>query len=63
MSHFSKDKTELELFISQNFNFEEEDPYNLEIEDEGEFIQIPKLNVSEETDGSQLLTDEQLPSE
>lgn len=57
MSHFSKEKTELELFIEENFNFEEENPYTLEVEDEGEFVKIKPLTQEEEPDANTISTE------
>ena len=57
MSHFSKEKTELELFIEENFNFEEENPYTLEVEDEGEFVKIKPLMQEEEPDANTIPTE------
>ena len=57
MSHFSKEKTELELCIEENFNFEEENPYTLEVEDEGEFVKIKPLTQEEEPDANTISTE------
>ena len=57
MSHFSKEKTEIELFVIENFNYDDENPYTSQIEEEGEFVKIPQLIEEEKIDGDTILND------
>lgn len=57
MSHFSKEKTEIELFVIENFNYDDENPYTSQIEEEGEFVKIPQLIEEEKIDGNTILND------
>jgi hypothetical protein len=63
MGHFSNNKTEMELFIEENFNFEDDNPYTYEIEEEGEFVKINPIETNEEEDGNTISTESELPSE
>ena len=63
MGHFSANKTETELFIEENFNFKDDNPYTYEVEDEGEFVKIKPIESNEEEDGNTISTEQQLPSE
>jgi hypothetical protein len=63
MGHFSNNKTEMELFIEENFNFEDNNPYTYEIEDEGEFVKINSIENNEETNGDTISSKRELPSE
>ena len=60
MSHFSKKKTEVELFAIENFNYDNENPYTNRIEEEGEFIKIPPLKQKEAKDGNTISTSPKL---
>ena len=63
MGFFKEEPTDIERFIKEHFNYDNEEDYNFEVEEEGEFVKIPSLNQEEEKDNADsILTDEQLPS-
>ena len=55
MSHFSNEKTEIELFVVENFNYDDENPYTSQIEEEGEFVQISPIQEKETIDDDSIL--------
>lgn len=62
MSHFSNEKTDVELFIIDNFNFEDDNPYTSQIEEEGEFVDIKQISTEEEVkNGNRILNDSEPP--
>ena len=63
MGHFSDNKTETELFIIENFNYEDDNPYSDQIEEDGEFVQINPLKHKEDENGNSIPTNPKLPPE
>lgn len=63
MGHFSENKTEVELFIEENFNYEDDNPYTHEIEEEGEFVRIKPISPEEESNDDTISIERELPSE
>lgn len=63
MSHFSDNKTQVELFIVENFNYEDDNPYTSQIEEEGEFVKIEPTIKEEDKDDDTVSTKRKLPSE
>lgn len=55
MSHFSDKKTEIELFVIENFNFEDENPYTSQIEEEGEFVKITNPTIDKDSNDNTVL--------
>ena len=51
MSHFKEQLTEIELFIEENFNYNDEEDNKFAVEDEGEFVEIKPPLTEEEKDG------------
>ena len=51
MSHFKEQLTKIELFIEENFNYNDEEDNKFAIEDEGEFIQIKPPLKERDQDG------------
>lgn len=62
MGHFSDKKTEIELFVIENFNYEDDNPYSNQIEEEGEFVQINPLENKEDENGDTVPTSSKLPT-
>mgnify|MGYP003128712583 CR=1 FL=1 len=62
MGFFKEEPTDIERYIKENFNYDNEEDYNFEVEEEGEFVKIPSLNQEEEKDnGDSVFTEQQLP--
>lgn len=62
MGFFKNEPTELEIFIKENYNYNNEDNYNnFIIEEEGEFIKIN--SNKEDSDGDTTTSEPELPSE
>lgn len=62
MGFFKKELTDIERYIKENFNYDNQEDYNFEIEEEGEFVKIPSLTEKEDKDnGDSIPTNEQLP--
>jgi hypothetical protein len=55
MSHFSDKKTEIELFVIQNFNFEDENPYTSQVEEEGKFVKITNSQIKKDSNDNTIL--------
>lgn len=55
MSHFSDKKTDVELFVIENFNFEDENPYTSQIEEEGEFVKITNPTIDKDSNDNTIL--------
>ena len=55
MSHFSDKKTDVELFVIENFNFEDENPYTSQIEEEGEFVKITNPTIDKDSNDNTVL--------
>jgi hypothetical protein len=55
MSHFSDKKTDVELFVIENFNFEDENPYTSQIEEEGEFVKIANPTIDKDSNDNTVL--------
>jgi hypothetical protein len=61
MSHFAKDKTETELFIINNFNYKDNSDYTKKVMQEGKFITISALDLSEDEDANTIPAPQELP--
>jgi hypothetical protein len=62
MGFFKNEPTELEIFIKENYNYNNEENYNnFIIEEEGEFIKIN--SNKEDSDGDTTTSEPELPSE
>jgi len=63
MGYFKEEKTEVELYIEEHFKYEEDFTYNfeIEIEEEGEMVEIKPLSEERQDDGNNIPSSEQLP--
>jgi len=62
MGFFKNEPTELEIFIKENYNYNNEENYNnFIIEEEGEFIKIN--SNKEDSDGDTTTSEPELPPE
>lgn len=62
MGFFKNELTELEIYIKENFKYNDDEKYNkFNIEEEGEFVKI-KIN-KEDSDGNTTTSEPELPSE
>lgn len=65
MGYFKDEKTEVEVYIEENFKYDDDFTYNfeIEIEEEGEMVEIKPLSEERQEDGDNIPPSEQLSSE